>query len=166
MRLFATRLKEFVPTSPPKRPNRMLRNGRVEDQVFGDAENLYRRYSKEHWVGDTFVSAGFKFPRPSVNREKYSQPEDVVYSDDGKFTGWGVLEFRVENIPQRLVDGAGRPYLFFPWHTPEEDNYAHSEIWCESESQRGQHADPSSQTKKRFRTILSQHVRVRIAATM
>jgi len=144
----------------------MLRNGRAEDQEFGNAENLYRRYIKEHWVDNTFVSAGFRFPRPSINREKYSKPEDVIYSDDGQFDGWGVLEFRVEHIPLQLVDGAGKPFVFFPRHTPDEDNYAHSEIWCESESERGQQADPNSATKKKFRALLSQHAKIRIEASV
>jgi hypothetical protein len=143
----------------------MFRNGRAEDQVFGKDENLYRRYIKEHWVNNTFVGAGFQFPRPSVNRQRYSEPEDVIYSDEGEFDGCGVLEFSVEHIPQRLVDGAGKAYVFFPWHTPDEDNYAHSEIWCESESERGQQADPNSTTKKKFRTMLSQHAKVKIEAT-
>jgi len=144
----------------------MLRNGRGEDQGFDNAESLYRRYIKEHWVENTFVGAGFRFPRPSVNREKYSEPEDVIYSDEGIFDGWGVLEFSVENIPRRLVDGAGNPFVFFPWHAPDENNYAHTEIWCESESERGRQADPNPTTKKKFRTMLSQHVRLRIEATI
>ena len=144
----------------------MLRNGRGEDQDFANAELLYRRYIKDHWVDNAFASAGFKFPRPSVNRQKYSEPEDVIYSDVGEFDGFGVLEFPVEGIPRRLLDGAGKPYIFFPSHTPDENNYSHSEIWCEFQLEPGQQGEPSSTTKKKFRTKLSQSVKVRIQASI
>ncbi len=144
----------------------MFRNGRDEDQEFGKDENLYRRYTKEHWVNNTFVGAGFKFPKPSVNRQRYGEPEDVIYSDDGKFDSWGVLEFAVETIPARLEDGAGKPFIFFPRHTPDEDNFAHSEIWCECESERGKQAEPTSTVKKKFRTMLSRGAKVKIEAVV
>jgi hypothetical protein len=141
----------------------MLSNGRPEDQHFDLAEMLYRRYLNVHWEGNRIVDAHFSFP-PSVNREKYSRPEDTLFSDVGRFNGWGVLEFATKHVPTRLEDAAGTGFAFFPRHVPEDENYSHSEIWCEREQQRGETADPSPTAKKKFRAMLSQQVRVRIQA--
>jgi hypothetical protein len=146
------------------RPERMLRNGRAEDQIFDQDELLYRRYFSDHLHNNMIVDASFSFPGTSVNRAKYSQPEDALFSDDEDFDGWGVLEFAVKSIPAQLEDGQGVRFVCFPKHVPEQHNYSHTEIWCEREERRGELANPSSATKKKFRAILSQHVRVRIAA--
>lgn len=145
---------------PP--PERMLRNGRPVDPVFATEELLFRRYIKEHWDNNRIVDAHFSFPKPSVNREKYSEPQDVLYSDDGQYNDWGVLEFSVNQVPKQLSDGEGRIYVFFPSHVPEEENYSHSEIWCERNAAPGQEANPSSTVKKKFRALLSQQAKVRI----
>lgn len=145
-------------------PERMLRNGRPEDQVFEQDELLYRRYVQEHWHDNFLVQAHFNFPETSVNREKYSQPEDALFSANRHFDGWGVLEFAVRSIPAQLEDDQGVRYACFPRHVPLEENYSHSEIWCERENDRGHPAKPSAITRKKFRAILSQHVRVRIPA--
>jgi hypothetical protein len=144
-------------------PGHMLRNGRAEDQVFDQHELLYRRYMSDHLHDNKIIDASFGFPGTSVNRSKYSQPEDALLSDGGQFDGCGVLEFAVKSIPALLVDGVGVRFVCFPRHVPLDDNYSHSEIWCEREERRGVPANPSSATKKKFRAMLSQHVRVRIA---
>jgi hypothetical protein len=145
-------------------PGHMLRNGRGEDQVFSQDELLYRRCISDHLHDNRIVDASFNFPGTSVNRSKYSQPEDALLSDDGQFAGCGVLEFAVESIPAQIEDGEGVRFVCFPKHVPQDDNYSHSEIWCEREEHRGVLANPSSATKKKFRAMLSQHVRVRIPA--
>ena len=142
----------------------MLRNGREPDQAFEQEEMLFRRYIKEHWENNRIVDAHFSFPRPSVNREKYSSPEDVLYSENGRYNGWGVLEFAVSHLPSPIADGAGTAYVFFPFHAPEEQNYAHTEIPCERQDHPGSDANPSSTVKKTFRAKLSQQARVRIEA--
>lgn len=142
----------------------MLRNGRPEDLIFRPEELLYRRYLNDHWIEGLFSPAGFKFPKQSVNRQKYSEPEDVLFSEDGSLDGYGVLEFATRDIPPRLLETGTPVFVFFMKHVPQEENYAHSEIWCETEQTTGQYVNPSPAIKKRFRTKLSQHVTVRIPA--
>ncbi len=142
----------------------MLRNGRPEDPIFRPEELLYRRYRNDHWIDGLFSPAGFKFPKQSVNRQKYSEPEDVVFSEDGIFDGFGVLEFAVRDVPSSLEEEGTPVYIFFLKHIPLEDNYAHSEIWCETEQETGRYVSPSQTVRKKFRTMLSQRVTVRIPA--
>jgi len=124
---------------------------------------LFRRYIKDHWIGNKLADAHFSFP-PSLNRGRFSEPDDVIYSEDGSLDGYGVLEFTVADIPKSLQDQAGTEYVFFPVHMPCELNYSHSEIHSEREQQRGQPANPSSATRKKFRAMLSQKINVRIPA--
>jgi hypothetical protein len=142
----------------------MLRNGRPEDQGFGDGELLYRRYRREDLVDGKIVDASFRFPRLSVNRSKYSEPEDALFSEDGSFDGLGVLEVRVDVISIRLLDDSGAAFVFYPWHVPLDRNYSHSEVWCDREQARGEQVVPSSTAKKKIRAKISQHAKVRIGA--
>jgi hypothetical protein len=150
-------------TLPRKRPERMNRNGRPADQEFRPEELLYRRYIQEHFENGKIVDAHFSFP-PSTNRQKFSEPEDVLFSEDGRFDSCGVLEFETVAIPVEVEDDQGTIFVFFPRHVPEETNYSHAEVWCERAQQRGNQALPSSTAKKKFRAKLSQHVKVRIQA--
>jgi hypothetical protein len=146
-------------------PEHLLRNGRPEDQAFDADELLYRRYIREHLHNDKIVDAHFDFPRTSVNRGKYSQPEDVLFSENGQFERWGVLEFPVSGIPAILQDAQGERFVCFPAHAPLDSNYGHTEIACERERQRGEPAIPGPAARKKFRAMLSKQVRVRIPAT-
>jgi len=154
-------------TLPRERPDRMFRRGRPEDQEFGREEFLYRRYLSDHWIDGHFSDLGFKFPRQSLNRQKYSEPEDVLLSDEGtNYEGYGVLEFLVCDIPPALQAPGTRVFVFFPKHVPRELNYAHSELWCDTEHRTGDYIEPrSSIIKKLLRTKLSQHVSIRIPAS-
>jgi hypothetical protein len=141
----------------------MNRNGRLADQEFRPEELLYRRYIQEHFENGKIVDAHFSFP-PSTNRQKYSEPEDVLFSEDGRFDSCGVLEFEATAIPAEIEDDQRNAFVFFPRHVPEEINYSHTEVWCERSLQRGNQALPSSTAKKKFRAKLSQRVKVRIQA--
>jgi hypothetical protein len=141
----------------------MNRNGRLADQEFRPEELLYRRYIQQHFEHGKIVDAHFSFP-PSTNRQKYSEPEDVLFSEDGRFDSCGVLEFEVIAIPAEIEDDQRTKFVFFPRHVPEEMNYSHTEVWCERSQQRGNEALPSSTAKKKFRAKLSQRVKVRIQA--
>ena len=147
----------------------MYRRGRPVDQEFEPSEQLYRRYKREHWVDNHFSNTGLRFPDesgPSVNRGKYSEPEDVLFSPSGEFNRWGVLKFRVADIPGPIEDGAGCLYLFSARHVPEDDNYAHSELWAATAGEGAKPARPSSRVKKEFRVRLSQRITVCIEALL
>jgi hypothetical protein len=154
-----------VPTLERERPERMYQRGRVEDPEFDPGELLYRRYLKEHWIDGIFSNTGFSFPKQSVNRQKYSEPEDVLFLPDGTFDDErGVLEFAVRDIPLILPEGGGPAFVFFPKHVPEEVNFAHSEVWCDRAAKTGEYVEPNRTVKKLLRTKLSQRVFIRIPA--
>lgn len=147
-------------------PATLKQNGRPEDPNFEPAEKLFRRYKSEHYVGGEFSNIGLPFSTPpSTNRQKYSLPEDVLFSETGQFLSWGVLSFMVQDLPSHF-SVEQMSYIFFPKHAPLENNYAHSEVWCDRLPRTGTHVVPSKQAKKLFRAYLSQRVSVVIEATV
>ncbi len=153
-----------MPTLARERPERMYQRGRVEDLQFDPGELLYRRYKREHWIDGTFSNTGFRFPRQSVNRQKYSEPEDVLFLPDGTFDAeMGVLEFAVRDIPSTLQH-EGPTFVFFPKHAPLPENFSHSELWCDRAERTGEYVEPNTTVKKLLRAKLSQHVAIRIPA--
>jgi len=108
----------------------MKRRGRAEDPVFEPVERLFRRYKREHIVGGAFSGVGLSFKdAPSLNREKYSKPQDALFSEADEFVDWGVVSFQVQQIPPSVPPE--RPlYNLFPKHAPLEDNYSHTEVHC------------------------------------
>lgn len=140
---------------------------RAEDPFFDGNELLYRRFIKEHFQEARLLPAAFAFPRQSFNRGKYSAPEDVLHPDcaDGrKLEGWGVLECLVANLPTPLVGADNRIFNFSAVHQPQECCYAHTEIWCVTET--GKPAEnPSKKVRETFRVRLAERMRVRIHAT-
>lgn len=147
----------------PRRPDRMFRNGRPEDQDFALVEKLFRRYLQAHFIGQVFSPLGFQFHEESgqsVNRQKYGPPEDVLFSEDARYAGCGVLSFEVRDLPASFPPEEPR-YTFFPRHLPQEDNYAHSEVWCDRlPQQTGGYVVPSSTVKKKLRAQLSHYHRL------
>jgi hypothetical protein len=99
----------------PERPDRMKRNGRAEDQEFQATEKLFRRYMREHYVNGQFSNTGFAFTSPqSVNREKYAEPADVLFSEMDEFADWGVLSFKCEDLPNSFPP-ENPQYKFATW---------------------------------------------------
>jgi hypothetical protein len=143
-------------------PERLMRNGRAEDQQFQAAEKLFHRYVMKNYDHGNFLNVAVA-SAPSVNREKYSQAEDVLISETDKYAGWGVVSFAVQDIPSQLLI-ENPTHRFFPRHAPEDNNYAHSEVWCNRIGQEGPHVKPSNLVKKMFRTLLGQRAAVEIEA--
>lgn len=112
-------------------PRRLLRQGRQPDPRFLPSERLFRRIHPDHLEGGQVLSAAIPFPDFSVNREKYSIPEDVLLDH----TGFGILAFQVRDVPPRLDGADDREFTFKVEHVPEEENYAHSEVrtYCDGE---------------------------------
>lgn len=102
-------------------PNRLLRRGRAPDPDFLPLERLFRRIPSDDAPLETVIT--FRDGSFSVNREKYSLPEDVILG----YPGFRVFAFRVQDIPPSLDEG-DRAFTFRVEHVPEEDNYAHSEV--------------------------------------
>jgi hypothetical protein len=144
----------------------MHRSGRPEDQAFEATEKLFRRYTRAHYINGQFSNTGFALDSPqSVNREKYSELTDVLFSEADEFLNWGVLSFKVEDLPSSFPSDDPR-YTFFPKHIPMEDNFAHSEVWCDKVPRTGSYVKPSKSARKLFRALLSQRVVVEILATV
>jgi hypothetical protein len=141
----------------------MKRNGRPEDPVFEPTEKLFRRYKRQHVVGGAFSGVGLSFKdAPSLNREKYSQPQDVLFSETDEFANWGVLSFQVQHIPPSFPPEHPQ-YTLFPKHTPLEDNYSHTELYCVGTPSAG-YIEPGPAVRKLLRAALSQKITVEIEA--
>ena len=111
-------------------------SGRTPDDGFERDERLYRRFDPNRFLIDGILSPlAFSFPRQSVNRGKYSAPEDVLHPDccgSTVLTGWRIAMLLVGDVPRHLKSGDGREFLFFLRHAPLTSCYAHSEMRCNS----------------------------------
>ena len=147
------------------RPDRMRRNGRPVDQEFKWSEKLFRRYAADHLIDGKFSPMGLSFDTPpSVNREKFSQPDDVLFSETNEFAKWGVWSVKAGDLPSAFPKDAPT-FTFHPKHTPMEDNYAHSEIWSDQIPPTGSYAMPSKSVRKLFRAFLCQRIVIEIVAS-
>jgi len=114
-------------------PNEMMTQGRPVDPVFQDDERLFRRFHPDDLEDGGISSDAVELPDMSVNRSKYGPPEWLLL--DEEFEDWGVLSFRVDQIPVELIHNGQTHYTFLPQHVPHRRNYPHSEVWafCEGE---------------------------------
>lgn len=83
------------------RPLRMLQCNRGIDSNFASDELLYRRCCPHEIMnGDRLKPNSIGFPDWSVNRQKYSEPEDVrIPSGSTCYLCCGVVGFSVSDIP-------------------------------------------------------------------
>ena len=152
--------------------NRVHANGRTEDPEFSPDELLYRRVRESDLVDGVPSAASLPFGETaesghSVNRQKYSAPQDVLEPDccDGvERPDCVVVQFEVREVPEvlRTDDGTGRVYRFTMKHVPRRHCYAHSEIWC---NQRGDIAAdyerPPREIRNQFRGELARAIQKR-----
>jgi hypothetical protein len=134
---------------------------------FDGHERLYLRYGSEDFVAGQFAPAAIRFPKTSVNRGRLSEPEDVLFAEDGRYNGLGVVEFEVSDIPATVAPEQGPSYTFFMEHVPHMDNYSHSEIWSDQTPRTGSYREPSRTVKLKFRIHLCQRItleRIKIEA--
>ena len=115
----------------PDLPSAMLRNGRPKDQDFRLDEYLYRRVPLELWDdADVAIDIdAIELPDMSVIRGKYGHPEWARLESD-ECIDWGVIGFRVDDIPVRLLHLGVFTWTFGPRHVPLDENYSHSEVWA------------------------------------
>lgn len=149
---------------------RLTRRGRAADPDFAQVEHLYRRcLATEQDPGDPerlFPDQISFYPDWSVNREKFSRPEDVLYPG---FLNWGIAAFQVQDIPAPYQTEGNVTYHWTAQHVPLEDNYPHTEVWTHKNNfhlgNPKTEAEPSppklpSTVKKYFRTVLSERARI------
>ena len=135
----------------------MYRAGRPEDPDFEPHERLFYRCLKIHVESGRVLPAAFRSPDFSVNREKYSEPEDVLVPS---YESWGVAGFEVSVIPSEMSSPGGVRYQFRVDHVPEEDNYSHSEVRAYKVGVYNRKLKVHDIVKKQFRQILSDSARV------
>ena len=130
----------------PEATDPLLRRGRPADPAFAPDERLFRRLSPRAFEQGLICDAAIPFPAFSVNREKYSEAEDVRQGHPDH----GIFAFEVRAIPDQVE---GSPYHFGVEHVPEEDNYSHSEVRTYLEGQPSEREPPKS-VRKLFRQRL------------
>ncbi len=145
-------------------PERLWRENRSIDSNFDPNEKLYRRFPS-HWFNreqNRVLPPAFSLPNCSVNREKYSQPQDVLLHRASCPThnclNWGVASFQVNDIPPHISSSEGN-YNLGVVHDPCEYNYSHSEIRAYHHGQDNETTNIKNIIKKKFRTALSQKAR-------
>lgn len=147
---------------PGERPERMFQRSRPPVASFSADEHLYIRYLAVSWIDGRLSHTGInafpnKVEQTSVNRGSFSEPEDVLFSEDGKYAKHGVLRFQVSEIPSPV---AGEPsslvFEFWPKHVPLELNYSHSEIWSRRSGLTSEYDKPPASVRTKFRIMLSQ----------
>jgi hypothetical protein len=149
-----------------ERPERMKRQGRPVDPEFLPAEKLFRRYQRTHIVDGVFTGVGLSFEEaPSVNRAKYGESGDVLFSEaEEEFAGWGVLSWEVRQIPTPQPGPPEQPrFTIVPKHVPLENNYAHSEIHCARVATEA-YCEPDKGIRKILRATLGQRATIEIDA--
>ena len=115
-----------MPSSESEIPDRLRRRGRAEDPDFSASESLYMRVKEEQILSKGGLSnLEIRFPCQSVNRSKYSEPEDVLIGYNDR--GFGVAAFNVGDIPDPYYEGSVE-YRLKMSHVPWEENFAHSEL--------------------------------------
>jgi len=133
----------------------LYRRGREVVPEFAASEMLYMRYSAEQFLEDHLNPAAIRSQlKQSVNRGRFSEPEDVLFSETGEYNGLGAVEFPVSAIPDKVDQPDGPSYTFSVQHQPEELNYSHSEIWSDQDPSTGGFRKPSRTVSAAFRLRL------------
>ncbi len=134
------RWRGFVHSSPDERPDSLYQKDRCPDQQFKNEEELYFRIppDPDYWREESPDLSAIRFPNTSVNRQKYSACEDVLYppiDSQQDFCDFAIGSVTVADIPPppAIISGDGREFEFKAFHDPLPDNYSHSEIraFCE-----------------------------------
>lgn len=124
---------------------------------------LFMRYKRDYFVDGQLVHFGIRMPATSVNRGRFSEPEDVLFSEDGKYNGLGVVEFPVSDVPKQISQANGPTYVFFMEHVPLETtteiNYAHSEICSAHQNAPDRFREPSKTVEREFKARLCKRIR-------
>lgn len=103
------------------------------------------------------LPTGIKFPDWSVNRSKYSEPDDVLIPS---YLDWGIAEFQVESVPKKMESPGNVVFEFKVEHDPVDDNYSHSEVRTYKEGTHHKNIDVNKTVKKQFRQMLSDRTRL------
>ena len=70
--------------------------------------------------GQYVYPSAIRFPDFSVNREEFSEPEDVLLHNYPDCLGWGIAAFRVKDLPLPVQTEKNTEYIFFIFCQPRE----------------------------------------------
>jgi hypothetical protein len=127
------------------------------DPNFAPSELLFRRVPIEDVANGSVSDSSLPSPSFSVNREKYCTAEQVVQA----WQGFRVAAFMVGDIPVELKSDGGEVFNFGVEHTPEQDNYAHSDVNAYQEGMKLESTKkPPRHVRKKFRDLLRQRIAI------
>lgn len=153
-----------MPDYPEDYPDRLRINGRECDDIFNPTEKLYIRLRSVDPRTDRPDFGDIHCPGQSVNREKYSEPEDVLWRNSEFLSQYGFGYFTVAQVPEKILDGKGREVFFHVVHDPvfesdiELENYSHSEVRASNET--GRAKSVSGLIKTVFRQTIAEQITV------
>jgi hypothetical protein len=145
----------------------MWQNGRPVDPHFEPTEALYYRCTPGHVINDgqSLSPAGIKFPNTSVNRGKYSEPEDVLISPvDKPIPGIELMKiavFSVQDVTFSItLPLPAKSCDFKVEHVPLPDNYSHSEVRAYKDGKFEEKTSFGETVKKEYRARLAKVARI------
>jgi hypothetical protein len=155
----------------------MYRRGRPVDEYFKPNEHVYRRYFKNDYdlVRGVLLPSALRFPKKddlttgsSVNRSSLSRAEDALWTNKQRLPDAGVYQFPLACLPaEEECPKTGRRFTFFPKHVPLWNNYAHTEIWCDSLPRaNAAYVLPTEEVKKVVRAMIQKNHRIAIRAAV
>lgn len=110
----------------PDLPEYMLRGQKPTIPQFDPEEHLYRRVPGQFWDDEIELDA-IDFPDMSVTRESLGPPTSARWIGD-EYKDWGVIGFRVADIPPEIRFQGAFIYRMRAVHSPLKRNYPHSEV--------------------------------------
>jgi hypothetical protein len=155
----------------------MYRRGRSVVEYFQPDEHVYRRYFKRDYdfARGVLLPSALRFPKKddltagsSVNRSSLSRAHDALWTDKKKLPTAGVYQFPLSCLPiEETCLQTARRFTFFPKHVPLWNNYAHTEIWCDSLPRaNAAYVLPTEEVKKVVRAMIQKHHGIAIQAEL
>jgi hypothetical protein len=111
----------------PDLPEYMLKKDKPTIDHFAPEEHLYRRVPHEYWEDDEVELDTIDFPDMSVTRELLAPATSARWIGD-EYVDWGVIGFRVSDIPPGIPFQGAYIYRMKAVHVPLKRNYPHSEV--------------------------------------
>ena len=143
-------------------PERMQRCGRAPVADFEADEDLYRRFSSGSLDGSNVAMDAIEMPDMSTMRQLFTEDVEWVLIDTTRrtdFSSWGILAFRVGDIPDQIEHRGVFLYKFAAVHTPKRNNYPHTDVRAFTEG-RPVSAELPPELHLRFRLRLRFKIRV------
>ena len=143
-------------------PERMQRCGRRPVVDFEADEDLYRRFHPDSLDGSTVAIDAIVMPDMSTMRQRFTEDAEWVLIDTTRradFSSWGILAFRVGDIPDQIEHRGVFVYEFAAVHTPKRNNYPHTDVRAFREG-RPVKADIPPELHLRFRNRLRCKIRI------